>query len=237
MVNKIGSFLFSTRLMAVLFLSFAVAMAAGTFIENEYNTDTARIIIYNAWWFEGIMLLFAINFIGNIQKYKLWQWKKWATLTLHLSFLLILLGAFITRYISYEGQMHIREGETTNEIVTDKNFFKIQIEENGDVLNYKDIPYMMSPLHKNFKAKYDYHGKEISVKTIDFIQRKKTVQRRKRAVENSSGHCHGNAVMLSDCGRCHGNAVTLSDFDHGPHAAGLTVRGSLVLPWKRCDAV
>ena len=69
MVNKIGSFLFSTRLMAVLFLSFAVAMAAGTFIENEYNTDTARIIIYNAWWFEGIMLLFAVNFIGNIQKY------------------------------------------------------------------------------------------------------------------------------------------------------------------------
>ena len=111
MVNKIGSFLFSTRLMAVLFLSFALAMAAGTFIENEYNTDTARIIIYNAWWFEGIMLLFAVNFIGNIQRYKLWQWKKWATLTLHLSFLLILLGAFITRDISYEGRMAIREGE------------------------------------------------------------------------------------------------------------------------------
>ena len=71
MVNKLGSFLFSTRLMAVLFISFAIAMGIGTFIENEYNTDTARIIIYNAWWFEAIMLLFAINFIGNIKKYSI----------------------------------------------------------------------------------------------------------------------------------------------------------------------
>ncbi len=69
--------------------------------------------------------------------------------------------------------MHIREGETSNEVITDKNFFKIQIEEKGDILNYQDVPYLMSPLHKNFKASYDYHGKQVSVKAVDFIQRKK----------------------------------------------------------------
>jgi tellurite resistance protein TehA-like permease len=47
--------------MAVLFLGFAVAMAAGTFIESKYNTDTARILVYNAWWFEAIMLFFMIK--------------------------------------------------------------------------------------------------------------------------------------------------------------------------------
>jgi hypothetical protein len=30
-------------------------MGAGTFIESKYNTDTARILIYNAWWFEAII--------------------------------------------------------------------------------------------------------------------------------------------------------------------------------------
>ncbi|MFM2011101.1 MAG: hypothetical protein RLZZ479_1492, partial [Bacteroidota bacterium] len=50
MDKKISSILFSTRLMAVLFIVFAVAMGAGTFIESKYNTDTARIWIYNAWW-------------------------------------------------------------------------------------------------------------------------------------------------------------------------------------------
>ena len=69
MDKKLVSFLFSTRLMAVLFLSFAMAMATGTFIESKYNTDTARTLIYNAWWFEGIMVFFMNNFIGNIKIY------------------------------------------------------------------------------------------------------------------------------------------------------------------------
>jgi hypothetical protein len=66
-MNKNILLLFSTRLMALLFLSFAIAMGVGTFIESKYNTDTARILIYNAWWFEAIMVFFVINFIGNIK--------------------------------------------------------------------------------------------------------------------------------------------------------------------------
>ena len=100
MEKKIYSILFSTRLMAILFLGFAVAMAAGTLIESKYNTDTARIWVYNAWWFEGIMLFFVINFIGNIKRYQLYKKEKWATLLLHLSWIFIISGAFITRYIS-----------------------------------------------------------------------------------------------------------------------------------------
>lgn len=122
MDKKIYSFLFSTRLMAVLFLVFAFAMAAGTFIENEYNTDTARIMIYNAWWFEAIMGIFVINFIGNIKRYQLHKKEKWATLVLHLAFIFIIVGAFITRYISYEGVMPIREGETANIMYSDKTY-------------------------------------------------------------------------------------------------------------------
>jgi cytochrome c biogenesis protein ResB len=78
------------------------------FIESKYNTDTARILIYNAWWFEAIMVFFVINFIG-IKRYQLWKKEKWATLLLHLSWIFIISGAFVTRYISYEGMMPIRE--------------------------------------------------------------------------------------------------------------------------------
>jgi hypothetical protein len=59
-----------------IFNGFAAAMAAGTFIEIEYNTDTARILIYNAWWFEAIMLFFMINFFGNIKRYQLFKKEK-----------------------------------------------------------------------------------------------------------------------------------------------------------------
>ncbi|MDI5897583.1 cytochrome c biogenesis protein CcsA [Flavobacterium yafengii] len=125
MDKKIFSFLFSTRLMALLFISYAVAMATGTFIESKYNTDTAKILIYNAWWFEAIHVFFMINFIGNIKRYQLLKKEKWATLLLHLSFIFIIAGAFVTRYISYEGMMPIREGAAENQIFSDKTFLTV----------------------------------------------------------------------------------------------------------------
>ncbi len=125
MDKKIFSFLFSTRLMAFLFIVYAVSMATGTFIESKYNTDTAKILIYNSWWFEAIHVFFMINFIGNIKRYQLLKKEKWATLLLHLSFIFIIAGAFVTRYISYEGMMPIREGAAENQVFTDKKFLTV----------------------------------------------------------------------------------------------------------------
>ncbi|AZA54835.1 cytochrome c biogenesis protein CcsA [Chryseobacterium sp. G0201] len=172
-MKKLQDILISTRTMAVLLLVFAFSMAYATFLENDYGTPTAKALIYEAKWFELIMVLLILNFIGNIARYRLWKREKWPVMVFHLAFVFIFVGGAITRYISFEGTMHIREGETSNEIVTDKNFFKIQIEEKGDVLNYQDVPYLMSPLHKDFNATYDFHGKEIKVVTKDYVQRKK----------------------------------------------------------------
>jgi hypothetical protein len=114
--------------MALLFIGYAVAMGTGTFIESKYNTDTARILIYNSWWFEAIHVFFLINFIGNIKRYQLLKKEKWATLLLHLAFIFILLGAFVTRYISYEGVMPIREGAAENQVFSDKTFLTVFVD-------------------------------------------------------------------------------------------------------------
>jgi cytochrome c-type biogenesis protein CcsB len=152
MEKKIFSFLFSTRLMALLFIGFAVAMAAGTFIESKYNTDTARIWIYNVWWFEAIMLFFVINFIGNIKRYQLYKKEKWATLLLHLSFIFIISGAFITRYISYEGIMPIREGATSNQFFSDKCYLTVFVDGQYQGKLMRRIfekPMLLSPVTNN----------------------------------------------------------------------------------------
>ncbi|WP_027382547.1 c-type cytochrome biogenesis protein CcsB [Epilithonimonas caeni] len=173
-MKKIQDILISTRTMAVLLLAFAISMAVATFVENDYGTPTAKALIYEAKWFEAIMFLLILNFIGNIGRYRLWKREKWPVLVFHLAFILIFIGGAITRYISFEGTMHIREGETNNEIVTDKHFFKIKIEEKGEQQNYHDVPYLMSPLHHDFQATYDFLGKEkIVVKALEYIQRKK----------------------------------------------------------------
>ena len=172
-MKKLTDILISTRTTAVLLLVYAFSMAYATFLENDYGTPTAKALIYEAKWFEMIMFLLIINFCGNITRYRLWKREKWPVLVFHLAFILIFIGGAITRYISFEGQMSIREGETTNEIVTDKHFFKIQIEEKGDILTYQDIPYLMSPLHKDFEANYEFHNKKIKIVAKDYIQRKK----------------------------------------------------------------
>lgn len=153
MEKKLYSFLSSTRLMAFLFIAFAVAMAAGTFIESKYNTDTARIMVYNAWWFEAIMLVFMINFLGNIKRYQLYKKEKWATLLLHLSFIFIIAGAFITRYISYEGMMPIREGATSNQVYSDKCYLTVFVD--GDyqgkmMRRIFEEPLLLSPVTDNY---------------------------------------------------------------------------------------
>jgi cytochrome c-type biogenesis protein CcsB len=127
-MQTLKNILFSTRLMAVLFITFAIAMAFGTFIESWYSTATARIWIYNAWWFEAIMVFFVINFIGNIARYRLLRKEKWAVLVLHLSWIFIILGAFVTRYISYEGMMPIREGASSNFFLSEKTYLTVFVD-------------------------------------------------------------------------------------------------------------
>lgn len=181
MEKKIYSILFSTRLMAILFLAFAVAMATGTFIESKYNTETARIWVYNTWWFEGIMGFFMINFLGNIKRYQLYKKEKWATLTLHLAFIFILAGAFITRYISYEGMMHIREGETTNQFLSEKTYLTVFVDGIHDGKMSRLIveePLLLSPVADNdfsISKKFDVIPYEIQYK--DFaLDAKETIK-------------------------------------------------------------
>ncbi|MBT4834527.1 MAG: hypothetical protein HON75_04145, partial [Cryomorphaceae bacterium] len=103
MWSKILQLLFSTKLMLVLLILFPLAMGIGTFLESWYSTDAARVWVYNAWWFELLMILLMVNFMGNIKKYNLLSKEKISVLILHLSFVFILLGAFVTRYIGDEG--------------------------------------------------------------------------------------------------------------------------------------
>ena len=131
-MKKIVNGLFSTRLTGILFLVFAAAMGVATFIENDFGTQTSKALVYNSWWFELIMVLFVFNFIGNIKRYNLFSKEKIANLVFHLSFIIIIIGAGITRYVSFEGIMPIYEGETTNIMLSEKAYFNVHIDDNAE---------------------------------------------------------------------------------------------------------
>ncbi len=174
MTDLFKKIFFSTRLMAVLFIVFATAMAFGTFIESWYSTETARIWIYNATWFEVIMVFFVINFSGNIFRYRLLRKEKWPVLLLHLSWILIIVGAFVTRYISFEGMMPIREGKTENVFYSDKTYFtahvdgKIEGEPRRKILE-DNLIVTAEDIQSNLPWKADFNGEDFEISYEGFI--------------------------------------------------------------------
>ncbi len=179
MQKKLAAFLFSTRLTAVLFIVFAIAMAVGTFMDASYEhppSNYAREWIFNAWWFEAIMIIFVINFIGNIFKFRLHRKEKWATLLLHLSFILIIIGAGVTRYIGYEGTMLIREGTAENAFLSEETYLKVLID--GDykidgVAQRRHVPLkelrLSERLNNDFVVQTDYNKQPVTIRYKNFI--------------------------------------------------------------------
>lgn len=179
MQKKLADILFSTRLTAILFITFAVSMAVGTFMDASSETSPtpySREMIYNAWWFEAIMVFFVINFVGNLFRFRLYRRKKWATLTFHLAFILILIGAFVTRYIGYEGLMPIREGATESTFLSKETYLKVFID--GDykvdgVAQRRKVPQkkldLSERLSNKFKIETDYNKQPITISYKDFI--------------------------------------------------------------------
>jgi cytochrome c-type biogenesis protein CcsB len=127
MIKKIGNFLFSPVTMGVLLLIGAFAMGTATFLENDFGSAYAKELVYNARWFELLMVLFALNLVGSIIRWKLYKPKKFSIFLFHIAFIVMLIGAGVTRYFGYEGMMHIREGESSDFIVTQQRSLNFEI--------------------------------------------------------------------------------------------------------------
>jgi cytochrome c-type biogenesis protein CcsB len=154
-----NNFLFSSWFMGALFIIFAISMGIATFIENDYGADAARQMVYNAKWFELIFLLLAINFLGQIYRFRLYRPRKLTILIFHSAFLLIIIGAGITRYLGFEGMLHIREGQVKNHVETNKNYIHFSINnENGETLYSDAEKFVVTQITS------DHYDNEVEVK-------------------------------------------------------------------------
>ncbi|RPH32639.1 MAG: c-type cytochrome biogenesis protein CcsB [Bacteroidales bacterium] len=145
-MKKFSLFLFSSGLMGVLFIAFAISMAVATFIENDYGSLVAFKWVYSARWFEIILLLLAVNLIGQTIKGKLYSTKKLTILMFHLSFILMIIGAGITRYFGFDGSIHIREGESQNVCTSAEKYIHFTINnKSGKQLFHYSKPFTITP--------------------------------------------------------------------------------------------
>ena len=161
--------LFSMLSSVLLLLIFAIAIAYATFIENDYGTATAQALIYQSWWFELLLLLGAVNLAGSVFKYKLVNRKKWAILLFHLAFIAIIIGAGVTRYVGFEGNMHIREGESNNQIVSTESYITLKASVNGQEETTHTRVKFTPNTNNRYKETLEIAGKTVTVENELFV--------------------------------------------------------------------
>ena len=125
-MRKLLNFILSTKFAGILLLLIAFVTGYATFIENDFGAIAAKAVVYNARWFEFIILLTFINIAWNTFKIKPFKTKRYTVFAFHLSFLFIILGAGVTRYIGFEGMMSIREGQSSNKILSGETYIQLK---------------------------------------------------------------------------------------------------------------
>ncbi|HNS11456.1 MAG TPA: cytochrome c biogenesis protein CcsA [Bacteroidia bacterium] len=173
--KKILSPLFSTRAAGIYILLFATSIAIGTFIENDYGTSSAQKLVYKTTWFTILLILFCLTLIVNIVRFRMFQQRKWALFTFHVAFVVILIGAGVTRYFGFEGVMHIRENTTSSVFLSDETYLTIKILKNGRVYEVNE-PVLFASLGSNeFRESYLLGNDLIEVDLKEFIPNPKEV--------------------------------------------------------------
>ncbi len=156
------------ELTGMLLILFAIAIGFATFVENDFGTVAAKSKVYNAKWFEFLLLLLAVNMTGSIFKHKMYLKSKWTMLLFHVSFLVIFIGAVFTRYVGYEGMMSIREGQTTNQMISDETYIRVWAND-GNVTYYKEKKVFATPFSAGkFSDDFLYGSKDVSIEILNY---------------------------------------------------------------------
>ncbi|MBM0142913.1 cytochrome c biogenesis protein CcsA [Segatella copri] len=141
------------KIIFILYILVLVCMAAATIVEKSQGTDYAHAHYYGAWWFILIWAVLAALGAFYIIKRKV---KCASTLALHLSFIIILLGALLTHVSAKRGMIHLRIGQPTDT-------YMAQDEEQG--MKEERLPFSLclkkfeAKMHDGTNAVADYSSK------------------------------------------------------------------------------
>ncbi|MDH5464574.1 MAG: cytochrome c biogenesis protein ResB, partial [Thiovulaceae bacterium] len=169
MKNPFLKKILSMKAMAISMLAFALSIAVATFIENDYDTNTAKALVYNATWFALLQLYIVAVLINNMISYKMYKDVFSMKFIFHVAFIIIFLGAGVTRYFGYEGTLHIREGQTENKLLSAVSFIQMQVTEDGKMSAYeKEV--LFSKLSSNtFSQTFTNGTHKVKLELLEYL--------------------------------------------------------------------
>jgi cytochrome c-type biogenesis protein CcsB len=180
---------FSLKTTLVLLIVLGVGAAVATFLENDYGTSTARVLVYYSGWYELTMLLSGLNLAGVIFRYKMWR--NPARFMFHLAFVVILLGAAISHFYGREGIVHIREGYVEDRMLSSEPYLQITIHDGGQTY-YQEFAHDFAAIGSNhFKDIVRFGDKQLSAEYRNYTFKKQ--------MRSGMGMLHLDVCLGEEC--------------------------------------
>ena len=161
-------YIFSMKMAVFMLFAFGAIVGAAAFIENVYGTQTARALVYKAQWFEVFLAYFTAILVYNILKYKSYKTKP-AVFLFHFSFLVVAIGAIITRYVGYEGIMHIREGALSNTMVSDVKILQLTAKEGDKSASLEKELHFSSMTKNSLTQSLTIGDQEVKIELLKYL--------------------------------------------------------------------
>ncbi|MCK5850257.1 MAG: cytochrome c biogenesis protein ResB, partial [Kiritimatiellae bacterium] len=161
-------YIFSMKMAVMMLFLFAVVIGASTFIENDYGTQTANALVYKAMWFEVFLAYFIAILIFNIIKYKSYKGKI-PVFLFHFSFIVIAIGALVTRYVGYEGIMAIREGAVKYEMISNVKNLQVQVSHKDKNTTLSKELYFSTLGKNNLHETLSVNKKKVDIELVKYL--------------------------------------------------------------------
>ena len=205
----------SSKLPLILIIFLVIAIAVATVLENRYGTHYALQHVYGAWWFVFLWAMLALA--GCWLMYKRKMWKQPSVMLLHLSFLVILLGALATYLTSHKGMVHLREGETcrTYWVKNEQSLYTLT----------EDMPFYLAL--KKFQILYDADGTTPADYVSHVLIATKEGKEETTISMNNIGRIKGFRIYQTDFDDALGGSVLTISYD--PWGTAITYAGYFLL--------
>jgi len=161
-------YIFSMKMAVLMLFLFGVIIGGATFIENDYGTQTARAVIYKTTWFELFLAYFVAILIYNILKYKSYK-NKLPVFLFHFSFIIIAIGALVTRYVGYEGVMAIREGQMSNVMVSDVKNLQVHVTEGAKSATLEKEVFFSTMTGNSMSENLKIGDKKVNIELLKYL--------------------------------------------------------------------
>ena len=198
--------------LSVLIIALIAAMASGTVLERFHGPEYAVEHVYNSWWFVVLWALTALCIVVMLLRRE--SWKRPAACVLHISVLLILLGALLTMLTGKHGVMTLQPGVANNQFTIDKHGEKREV----------PLPFALTLDHFEIQT---YPGTHAPMDFVSYLQitDKESTTDAKISMNHILKHRHYR--FYQDDYDDQGNSVLA--VAHDPWGVGFTYAGYILL--------